>query len=487
MSSTPNIFQQLAAQPGGQGEQSTAAPAPTATAPQPQPSGNVFEQLAANGGNPPQSSAPQQPQANDGFLSGLYQNTLGPLVSLGKELSDYQAKKTLARQAVDAVGGTLPMLIDAVSDPQHPLHKLGAGLVQAALDQAKQAYDYSGDATTAEKMAWSALMKGNWNEAKAEGATAQEAGSKAIGHSIATVLPGVGPAAASAGEDLAAGNIAHGLGAATGLVAGVLAPGAAAKGLGAAGDAIDAVKALPGKMDAVAPAETLRSTLRDSAKIVGDEHGIEVPDSQSVHDSFSDASEGLYSKSKGLYKQIDDATGDKWAMNERALKAVSRGLRTATDEETLAESFGRQQELLEQQDAILKEAEANGVDPDTIAQAKSTWRQASALDDLQGQVSISTEGRAGITDGEFVQPKKLLPRLIKMYNANRLQEALGSEANAAEMIRQVESAGDSIQAAEKLTKTLKATGLWALKGLVYGGPAVYGAKLLGSLGGEHER
>lgn len=86
----------------------------------------------------------------------------------------------------------------------HPVDT-ASGIVNAQLDQAKQAYELG-------------RRGGSWNDYL-----------EAAGHGVAAALPLIGPAAAEAGETFGRGEIAKGLGQTVGLVGSVLVPGAAGR------------------------------------------------------------------------------------------------------------------------------------------------------------------------------------------------------------------------------------------------------------------
>jgi hypothetical protein len=77
-------------------------------------------------------------------------------------------------------------------------------------------------------------LVGSHAEQFKKGKQAYDAGrySEAVGHTMAGVLPLVGPAAANAGEQIGSGDVSGGMGAATGLLAGMVAPAAIAKAKG---------------------------------------------------------------------------------------------------------------------------------------------------------------------------------------------------------------------------------------------------------------
>lgn len=187
----------------------------------------------------------EQPQGS--LLRGLYSTTVGPLVDLAGSLKEYYQQRTenqsTLQNVIDASGGVVTMLKDAISDPKHPLHQLGEGLVKSALDQAQAVAHTTKDATQAEVAAIRALTRGDLATAKAKGIESAVNAIEAAGHSFATVLPGVGPAAAHAGEEIGKGNVAEGVGESVGLVGSVAVPAAAGELSKIAGKVLEPSKA----------------------------------------------------------------------------------------------------------------------------------------------------------------------------------------------------------------------------------------------------
>jgi hypothetical protein len=439
----------------------------------------------------------QQPSAVTTFLKSAYDNSLGPLVGLGKDLYDYYEKKTLAQKAVANAGGPMALLVDAASDPAHPLHKLGKNIIDSAIDQGKQAINFGGDAALAEKAALQAIIRGDLNEAAIHSQNAEFSAMQAAGHGLAAIVPGVGPAAAQAGTDIGEGNFAKGGGAAAGLLGTVLLPKAIKGAKGAVGtvgesvsrgaevasDTAAKVKNAVGETMTKATTETaplsklqpeLQAATKGAAAEAADSAAVKPASTPTIRETFTNTAKSIFEKSKGLYKQIDAATNGAWQTNDNAIKVTSRKIRQAVDEEVMVEAQAHLDDLYEQQKEIFQQAVDNGVPAETVEAARASYRQGSALEDLQAQINQSTTGRAGLSQaGEVVDPGKLQSRLHKMYDAGRLQDALG-ETNAQKLIRAVEQAGK--QRVVSLPKILKAAG-WATGG-------AYGLSKLFGGGGE---
>ncbi len=139
--------------------------------------GDVFDQLHTE-------ATKSQTGPVGRFIGGLWDTTVGGLKDTALALADLTSQLGPGGRGFDpnSVGG-----------------KAAMGIVQGHIDQAKKAKD--------------ALDQGRYSEA--------------IGHSLATILPLVGPAAAHAGERIGEGDVAGGLGEATGLVGMSMAPAGA--------------------------------------------------------------------------------------------------------------------------------------------------------------------------------------------------------------------------------------------------------------------
>jgi hypothetical protein len=194
-----------------------------------------------------------------------------------------------------------------------------------------------------------------------------------------------------------------------------------------------------------------------------------------------DVADNVYAKSKGLYQQIDDATGGKFSGNEQLIKNVDKELRMASSDEEVNTLQAERAKYVQQQEKMFDEAEANGVPKEVVGQAKASFKQANALYDLDKQIKLSTKGVPTeiAEEGsipESIDPKGLSNRINKMYRAGRLQEALG-EDGAKAFVNKVSQAARSQQSVLSLAKTVR----WIGAGIPIAGGIV---KALSALSGK---
>jgi len=164
--------------------------------------------------------------------------------------------------------------------------------------------------------------------------------------------------------------------------------------------------------------------------------GVSKPGSPTIRDSARALANNVESKSKGLFQAIDDATDGEATNLQRKIKNVDLKLRdvAGTDDDLEQKLIDQKTALETRFDDVLDKAKENGVSEDTISQAKQTWKQANALRDLDTEIKASTAGNVKNAP-EVVDPKKLVPRLQKLSDSGRLEEALGS-AQADAMLQQ---------------------------------------------------
>ena len=437
-----------------------AAPSQSST-----PTLSPLEQLEQQTSQPTTQQAPQS--QDQGFLSGLYNSTLAPIGGVLKSDAGYaktiynEAGQHLANGEYLKAAGTLMSAMDGADD-RSPLMQLFSGILDSHKEQVK--------ATAA------AYKAGHYTEA--------------AGHGLAAALPVVGPMAAKAGEDIGAGKTGEGLGEAAGTIGAVLAPDA----IGKAGDIIkgapEAVKSATGFADVPDTVNAdVQSGIKDVASSVADDAGVS-PDAPSIRTQFEKLADGVESNSKGLYQQIDDATDGEFTNIQNKIKNVDYKLKeiAGTDDAAEEKLFNQKVALGTKMDEAIEAAKENGVAPEVADQAKTAWKQSSALRDVDAQVKASTFGN-NIHAPEVVDPTKLATRLQKLADSGRLQEALGDEqadallktaydgTNAAKDV----AAKSATQAARRglTTKLATRTAVGA------GGFATYeGLKAAGILGGK---
>lgn len=249
-------------------------------------------------------------------------------------------------------------------------------------------------------------------------------------------------------------------------------------------NALSKARIAKGSPASVAPAgDSIQPELQQGIRSVLDKvAGPNEP--ASIRDVAKQVGDVVYTRSKAAYKQLDEASGGRWQRFDDQLKNVRRKMAEVNgiDEDAYAKLEQKQNELETSQAQLIENMKEQGkVDPKLADQARTDYRKASALYDLDRQVKMSTSGRAGISKaGETVDPNKLVSRLHKLYDTGRLQEAVGKE-NAAALIEHAENA----QAASLAIKNFEpstATGQQALKAILTKNtaakPGIRGAKAI---------
>jgi DNA-binding transcriptional regulator YdaS (Cro superfamily) len=406
-------------------------------------SGSVLDQALAN----PQDAHPtqNQPNADKGFLSGLWGATGKPIATLSGQLFDYyrqraeaEQQRSFGRQTLDAVvngmTGPLEILKDAATDENHPLRQVVTGIYEAHKATAYKA-------AVALQHAIDAHRAGNDSEMR-------RALSEYVGYTGATGLPALGPAAAQAGEDIGAGKTGEGLGEGTGLVASVLAPRVigkvAPKVVGAASKVVKATGAVPEVVEQIAKGERVaqpeaEAALRRAATTGSREAGQATVQPQSLRAVLEDPIDSLESQTKVQYREIDRAAGtDFKALNDK-LSNTEYQIRQLTETE---EDVAKEAQLEKSRTAIMDKIEAakqqaiaKGVDPDILDKADANFRQANALKDVEARVFKNTgvvKGNVVHGTPETVNVDAAVKALQKLqdsepYGSSRLEQAFGRE------------------------------------------------------------
>ena len=259
-----------------------------------------------------------------------------------------------------------------------------------------------------------------------------------------------------------------------------------AKALPVAADAASGVKNLAtdvaqGEKVAQVPAQTaLRTGATASAVDAGVEAGAQ---GGSIRSLLDDPIESLATKERAAYNTINDASGT----DLKSLYDHANDVQEALDDPTqIANRAANQTELKTTQDAITKgevKARANGVDPDTLNDAKDMTRQRYAMENVNQKLfANNTVVKGNIAHGapetinvnsaidqveKLDQPSRFAPR----GTPSRLQQAFGEDgaANLKQSLYDAQKAGQTALSRQALAKTL----------LKY---SSYGAAILG--GGE---
>jgi hypothetical protein len=198
--------------------------------------------------------------------------------------------------------------------------------------------------------------------------------------------------------------------------------------------------------------------LNDTAQ----EAGVNPSASTSIRDVANDVSTSLQAKAQQSYKALDEASGGRVQRFSDSIKAVQQKLRNLNgiaspdDEGAWVEKLN---DLQSAHENAMQDAEAAGVPRTLLDQANANYKQAMALSDLSKNIRASSEGlRPDLTAGamkprafpETLNPVKLSPRVNKMYDAGRLQAAIG-EDRSNQMLQSVNDAHATRRTVQNIT------------------------------------
>lgn len=216
--------------------------------------------------------------------------------------------------------------------------------------------------------------------------------------------------------------------------------------------------------------------VRNVLDTVAKDAGVSPSPSASIRDVAGQVADAVQARSKAAYRTLDTATGGRFQRFEDALKNVNQRLREVAglDDENEEVLLKRKSDIEQSQQDVFEQAKAAGVDPKLVDSARSDWKQAQSLYDLDTQLKMSASGMrpemAGpISTPESLDPRKAFDRLNKLYNSGRLQQAVG-QTQSEELIQHADAAflqQQKISARQKALKTAgKITGTGAAVGAV---------------------
>lgn len=195
--------------------------------------------------------------------------------------------------------------------------------------------------------------------------------------------------------------------------------------------------------------DTIQSDIRGSMSDVAEDAGVEAQNPQSIRDVAEATADQVLAKSKAAYAQLDEASGGRWQRFDDQLSNIRDKMKevAGVDDDKYAQLEDKQSDIETSQAQLIEDLKASGkVDPALADEAAATYKQAQALYDVDAQIKASTTGRAGVSiepmDGgptETIDTAKLAPRLHKLYDRGRLQQAVG-EDTAYKMIQNTEAA-----------------------------------------------
>jgi hypothetical protein len=308
-----------------------------------------------------------------------------------------------------------------------------------------------------------------------------------------------GNAATNYVSDVKAGNTAGAIGDVVGGVSSI-APAllgdeaTAAKAGDVAGKVADTAgqaKALVSEDAAAAKAQpVVQGAIRDAAEqqsnLIRAKEGAAPEAPPSVRDAMQNVGDSVLERSKAAFNQLDEVSGGRWQRFDDQLK----NLRDKMDEvsgidEDAYDKFDQRAKDVEaaQSDLVNQLVRDGKIDPELADSAKADYKQGNALHDLSAQIRGSASGlRPELGEGtpETVDPTKLSPRLNKLFDSGRLQQALGDEG-AAKLVKQVDDAVRTKASAIKTAKLVKTVAKYGAGAI---GLGVLGHGALSALGGH---
>ena len=239
-------------------------------------------------------------------------------------------------------------------------------------------------------------------------------------------------------------------------------------------------KALPGALDTVKNVlkpgaiqtvfqNEIRTVINDAAR----EFGVDGSKAASIRDVAAQVSDSLQTKAKTAYQALDDATGGRVQRFKDAIRNVQQKIRelNGIDPDQEGAYIERLNDLTDAHERVMQEAESQGVPRSLLDEANAFFKKSKAMLDLSKHIRASSEGlRPELVPGakspipETLNPAKLFPRVQKLFDAGRLQDALG-HSRAADLLRAVNDSHAATQLAESWRAMAKKYGKYAAVGI----------------------
>ena len=160
----------------------------------------------------------------------------------------------------------------------------------------------------------------------------------------------------------------------------------------------------------------VQSSIREVAAGAAEDLGATAPKSTlPVRNTFAKLADSVQENRKGLFSQIDDATNAEFTNLQNKFRNVDQRLRKiAGTDDTLEENLFNQKVALNTMlDRAIEAAKKVGVSPEVADQARTAWKQQSALHDVDNAIKGSTTGNIKNAP-EVVDPRKVVGRLQKL-------------------------------------------------------------------------
>jgi hypothetical protein len=434
------------------------------------PVGAQVEPIQAEGGAP-------KPDV-DSYWKGVRDYSYGPVLD--------EAKRRQAEEEKAPVDERLHMALeDAIKySPPSMLVKMLGSVLRGAYEQGHKAGGKLADTVDAEGKAIKSLSEGKVNEALIHGNEAGRSMSEATGHGAAALIPGFGPAAAEAGEDIGAGKVKQGLGKATALVGQMVAPELIQRGAGALGtkatanvatnteraaleteatatrtaadeaatraaaakgDLAAAQQAAPGQAAAANASrqgtarKQIVDTARESAVKALDEMNyargkaaVTRDAAKDVH-SFGDAADAIQAEAKDIYQKLDKVSDGDFGRLRDSIRQAKKDMYTKDPNQFRQAAIDKT--ILEKEMDKLFAKHADEMSPADLKAATSAWRRSKILEEVHSAVEGAVSGapeKLAAEKGMAREVKggplsKRLNNLRENIPAAELENALGKE------------------------------------------------------------
>jgi hypothetical protein len=416
-------------------------PLPSEQARQTQATGNPFDQPLAS-----EQSAP--PQAQPGFLSRAYESSPLPGV-------------------IDAAKGAVTDFVNAPVQGEQTFHEMTDAL---------KAGDFRGAVSKAAK-----LLVGSENpfqDAAKSVISGVVKDSHQSGRDMASQIPGAG-AVKNYINDVKAGNTAGAIGDVVGGVSSIApmllgdeatatkAGNVVGKAADTAADAAGKAKALVSEDAAATKAQPIvQDAVKGTAAETAAGENVQPKAATSVRDAVQNVADEVKGRSKAAYQTLDEASGGRFQRFDDALSNLRDKMSETAgiDDDAFEKYSQRAQDIEASQTELVDSLVRDGkIDSDLAEQAKNDYKKSAALYDVSQQVRASASGlrpELGSGTPEALDPSKLAPRLNKLYDSGRLQQAIGSDG-AAKLMQQVDEAVRTKARAIKTVKLAKNIAKWA--------------------------
>jgi hypothetical protein len=176
--------------------------------------------------------------------------------------------------------------------------------------------------------------------------------------------------------------------------------------------------------------------------------------SAGIRTTVEDVSNAVKAKAKGIYSQLDAASGGRWQRYDDALKNIQDKMDevNGVDDDAYDRLETKRNDIETSQAQMVEDLKGRGLDPKAADTAVAHYKQAMALRDLDKAVKSATTGdiASGATKTESVNPKAFTTRVQKLYDSGRLAQAVG-DSGAKALLQEAYSA-KSAQAVQQIVK-----------------------------------